>query len=143
MRVCVYAMSRSLFCDASISPTTTRPCGLPTSRSLFWHSCLILRRKNTKAFYLSHTRHLVSVPANNAHVLLCMRQFCTKCPPWPGPGFLTLTLFNVLNVIKYSNIYNLINTSNKTNLLGFITEFYRLSIILVLFEAINGSQIMI
>ena len=33
--------------------------------------------------------------------------------------------------------------SNKINLLGFITEFYRLSIILVPFDATNGSEIMI
>ena len=48
-------MSRvgSCFCTASIGTTTMRPCGSATSQSLFWHTCLIPRGKNSKAFYLS------------------------------------------------------------------------------------------
>ena len=35
-----------------------------------------------KSFFTCHsTRHFVGMPANNAHVLLRMRQFCIKCPP--------------------------------------------------------------
>ena len=43
---------------------------------------LILYREETQKLFTCHsTRHLVGVPANNAHVLLRMRQFCIKCPP--------------------------------------------------------------
>ena len=44
---------------------------------------LVLYRKEKceKLFTCHSTRHLVGVPANNAYVLLRMRQFCIKCPP--------------------------------------------------------------
>ena len=39
------------------------------------------KNKTQKLFTCHSTRHLVGMPANNAHVLLRMRQFCIKCPP--------------------------------------------------------------
>ena len=44
---------------------------------------LVLYReeKREKLFTCHSTRHLVGVPANNAYVLLRMRQFCIKYPP--------------------------------------------------------------
>ena len=106
-RACGYATSRSLFCAAivpsiiygySIGPNTTRPCGSATSRSLFWHSFLIPRKTKHKSFLLvtALITWLACLPIMRTCYYTCANSVLNA---QLRPGFPTLTLFNVLNVI--------------------------------------------
>ena len=59
-------------CDCVVWPLVDRSFGILD---------LYREEKTQKLFICYSTHHLVGVPANNAHVLLRMYQFCIKCPP--------------------------------------------------------------